>query len=74
MALPRPAPGDARREGGGLVRGGPAIQRRRHRGDAPESPGHLILKSRAEAGRSIRFFVPDPVWRYVEDHELYALR
>ncbi len=41
-----------------------------------DTPGIPIsstqLRARAEAGRSIRFFVPDPVWRYVEENKLYA--
>ena len=42
-----------------------------------DTPGIPIsstqLRARSEAGRSIRFFVPDPVWRYVEENQLYAL-
>jgi nicotinate-nucleotide adenylyltransferase len=41
-----------------------------------DTPGIPIsstqLRARAEAGRSIRFFVPDPVWRYVEENQLYG--
>lgn len=41
-----------------------------------DTPGIPIsstqLRARAGAGRSIRFFVPDPVWRYVEENRLYA--
>ncbi len=41
-----------------------------------DTPGIPIsstqLRARAEAGRSIRFFVPDPVWRYVEEQQLYV--
>ena len=41
--------------------------------DTPGIPiSSTMLRARAEAGRSIRFFVPDPVWRYVEDNDLYA--
>jgi len=29
------------------------------------------LRERVRSGRSIRFLVPDPVWRYVADHDLY---
>jgi nicotinate-nucleotide adenylyltransferase len=42
-----------------------------------DTPGIPIsstqLRARSEAGRSIRFFVPDGVWRYVEENQLYAL-
>jgi nicotinate-nucleotide adenylyltransferase len=42
--------------------------------DTPGIPiSSTMLRARAEAGRSIRFFVPDPVWRYVEESGLYAL-
>lgn len=42
--------------------------------DTPGIPiSSTMLRARAEAGRSIRFFVPDPVWRYVEESQLYAL-
>lgn len=42
--------------------------------DTPGIPiSSTMLRARAEAGRSIRFFVPDPVWRYVEENDLYAL-
>ncbi|HHC08904.1 MAG TPA: nicotinate (nicotinamide) nucleotide adenylyltransferase [Actinobacteria bacterium] len=29
------------------------------------------LRSMVAAGRSVRFLVPDPVWRYIDDHGLY---
>lgn len=42
--------------------------------DTPGIPiSSTMLRARAEAGRSIRFFVPDPVWEYVEETGLYAL-
>ncbi|MCP4249792.1 MAG: nicotinate (nicotinamide) nucleotide adenylyltransferase [bacterium] len=42
--------------------------------DTPGIPiSSTMLRARAEAGRSIRFFVPDAVWRYVEEKRLYAL-
>ena len=42
--------------------------------DTPGIPiSSTMLRARAEAGRSIRFFVPDPVWHYVEENDLYAL-
>lgn len=41
--------------------------------DTPGIPiSSTMLRARAEADRSIRFFVPDPVWRYVEENDLYA--
>lgn len=41
--------------------------------DTPGIPiSSTMLRARAEAGRSIRFFVPDPVWEYVEEQQLYA--
>lgn len=40
--------------------------------DTPGIPiSSTMLRARAEAGRSLRFFVPDPVWRYVLDEKLY---
>jgi nicotinate-nucleotide adenylyltransferase len=42
--------------------------------DTPGIPiSSTMLRARSEAGRSIRFFVPDPVWHYVEESGLYAL-
>ena len=42
--------------------------------DTPGIPiSSTMLRARAEADRSIRFFVPDPVWTYVEETQLYAL-
>lgn len=42
--------------------------------DTPGIPiSSTMLRARVESGRSVRFFVPDPVWRYVEEHQLYAL-
>lgn len=42
--------------------------------DTPGIPiSSTMLRARAESDRSIRFFVPDPVWRYVEEHKLYAI-
>ena len=42
--------------------------------DTPGIPiSSTMLRARAEAGRSIRFFVPDAVWRYVEENRLYEL-
>jgi nicotinate-nucleotide adenylyltransferase len=42
--------------------------------DTPGIPiSSTMLRARAEAGGSIRFFVPDPVWRYVEENRLYEL-
>ncbi|RZV43080.1 MAG: nicotinate (nicotinamide) nucleotide adenylyltransferase [Acidimicrobiia bacterium] len=42
--------------------------------DTPGIPiSSTMLRARAEAGRSIRFFVPDAVWRYVEETGLYAI-
>ena len=29
------------------------------------------IRARATAGKSIRFLVPEPVWRYVEEHAIY---
>ena len=29
------------------------------------------IRARAMAGGSIRFLVPEPVWRYVEEHGIY---
>ncbi len=41
--------------------------------DIPGIPiSSTMLRARAQAGRSLRFFVPDPVWRYVVDEKLYA--
>ncbi len=41
--------------------------------DAPSvAISGTMLRSRAAAGRSLRFLVPDPVWRYVDEHRLYA--
>ena len=41
-----------------------------------DTPGIPIsstqLRARVEAGRSIRFFVPDPVWHYVAENRLYG--
>lgn len=42
--------------------------------DTPGIPiSSTMLRARAEAGRSLRFFVPDPVWRYIDDEKLYAI-
>ena len=42
--------------------------------DTPGIPiSSTMLRARAESGRSLRFFVPDPVWRYVVDEKLYAI-
>ncbi len=42
--------------------------------DTPGIPiSSTMLRARVEAGRSLRFFVPDPVWRYVVDEKLYAI-
>lgn len=32
-----------------------------------------MLRDRVRRGHSVRFLVPDPVWRYVEEHDLYRL-
>ena len=40
--------------------------------DVPEvAISGTLLRERRRAGRSIRFFVPEPVWEYVEEHGLY---
>lgn len=31
-----------------------------------------VLRAMASAGSSLRFLVPDPVWRYIEEHRLYG--
>lgn len=42
--------------------------------DTPGIPiSSTMLRARAESNRSIRFFVPDGVWQYVEEQKLYAL-
>ena len=42
--------------------------------DTPGIPiSSTMLRARAESDRSIRFFVPDGVWRYVEEQKLYAV-
>ena len=42
--------------------------------DTPGIPiSSTMLRARVEAGRSLRFFVPDPVWRYIADEKLYAV-
>ncbi len=41
--------------------------------DAPQvAISGTLLRARAAAGGSLRFLVPDPVWRYVVEHRLYA--
>jgi len=45
---------------------------RHHWLDTPEmAVSGTALRRHAGSGRSIRFLVPDPVWRYVENHRLY---
>ena len=40
--------------------------------DTPEIDlSGTMLRRHAGEGRSLRFLVPDPVWRYVEEHGLY---
>ncbi len=40
--------------------------------DTPEiALSGTMLRARARAGRSVRFLVPDPVWRYIVDEGLY---
>jgi nicotinate-nucleotide adenylyltransferase len=40
--------------------------------DSPELVlSGTILRERARRGASLRFLVPDPVWRYVLEHDLY---
>lgn len=42
--------------------------------DTPGLPiSSTMLRARVEAGRSLRFFVPDSVWQYVSDEKLYAI-
>ena len=31
-----------------------------------------VLRAMASAGSSLRFLVPEPVWRYIEEHRLYG--
>jgi nicotinate-nucleotide adenylyltransferase len=38
---------------------------------APLDVSATALRARVAAGRSIRFLVPDPVWRYIRDNNLY---
>lgn len=41
--------------------------------DTPEIElSGTMLRARARAGHSLRFLVPDPVWRYVLEHGLYG--
>lgn len=41
--------------------------------DTPGIPiSSTMLRARRAAGRSLRFFVPDPVWEYIQEEGLYA--
>jgi nicotinate-nucleotide adenylyltransferase len=41
--------------------------------DSPQIPvSGTMLRARAAAGRSLRFFVRETVWMYLEEHRLYA--
>ena len=41
--------------------------------DVPEiAISGTMLRNRRRSGRSLRFFVREPVYRYIEDHGLYA--
>ena len=41
--------------------------------DAPALPvSGTELRRRARAGKSIRFMVPEPVYHYVAEHDLYG--
>ena len=41
--------------------------------DTPQIPvSGTMLRARAAAGRSLRFFVRETVWMYLEEHRLYA--
>ncbi len=50
------------------------LRKVRHRWlDTPElAVSGTALRRHAAAGRSIRFLVPDAVWRYVAEHQLYG--
>jgi nicotinate-nucleotide adenylyltransferase len=35
------------------------------------SESATIVRERIEAGKSVRYLVPEPVWRYIAEHDLY---
>jgi nicotinate-nucleotide adenylyltransferase len=41
--------------------------------DVPElTESATVVRARTEAGRSVRYLVPEPVWRYLSEQALYA--
>ncbi|MDQ6932755.1 MAG: nicotinate (nicotinamide) nucleotide adenylyltransferase [Candidatus Eremiobacteraeota bacterium] len=43
--------------------------------DVPEVPQSArLIRTLLSQGKNIRYLVPEPVWRYVDEHPVYALR